>query len=115
MTEHQRKYVRVLAASLLVNVVLSFALIPLFGALGAAYAKLVAQVVLYGANAIVVAQLLKINATIFNPKVVLAFKWNRQGLRELRQAVFARNRRKGKEAGKGASAASAQPGPAVAE
>jgi O-antigen/teichoic acid export membrane protein len=90
MTQNQRKYVIVLSASVLVNLVLNLALIPRYGAFGAAYAGLIAQLVLCLANAMVLASLLKINASIFNPRLLREIEWSRHGLRDVLQSVFAR-------------------------
>ncbi len=76
MTKHQGKYTRMLVVTVAINIALNYLLIPRYGAFGAAYATLIAQLVLCGANAVQVAYLLRINSSIFNWRIISEIDWS---------------------------------------
>jgi O-antigen/teichoic acid export membrane protein len=103
MTKHQGTYLRILVVCTAVNLVLNLALIPYFGAFGAAYATLIANLLLCASSAVAVRRLLRINSSVFNWRLISEIEFSRAGRRAMFEAIFAR---------KGARS---RGGPAVAE
>jgi O-antigen/teichoic acid export membrane protein len=90
MTRHQKAYVMRVVAAVCVNAILNLILIPPYGAFGAAYATLAAQLVMAAINAITAGHLLKVNSSVFNWRLLSEIKWTKAGIRALLKTVFAR-------------------------
>jgi O-antigen/teichoic acid export membrane protein len=90
MTRHQKAYVLRVIVAVAINTALNLVLIPAYGAFGAAYATLAAQLVIGAINTFAALHLLRVNPSVFNWRLLREIDWRPAAMLKQLQVIAAR-------------------------